>query len=553
MHVAADFLSMKFEKGLTLATTELRETSSGGNGLLRMPIPGQQDSAEDASMDSFLRQIPLAFPVKDPLTQEVHAQLTAAVQQDCSEPTCRQNTDTSSSNTLCDADKSRVEFVYHTPQCKAVSRSGSLVDESEFCGSVRRVHGSEEGSASPTSPRPRTQSISITPTAATSCTTPAPTSTALSAHGTIDTTERVKVEAVSDSELEGDPSQRRMQHVVSQEFVGSSTIRSPVSFLDDQKKKKLNDLSEEEWTNPCSATKRRRLSEDMPSTALATEPIPPAVADTAMFSADALNSAHQAVAFVAPALGSQNTMTIVAELSKRMQRQYDDLFVIKLTPPTPANLFNEVQSVSDQLTASATAKTTSTVSAQASSKRSRGRVAVQVKRTPAMHVPGGLKCMGAVCRRLLSALTPDTSDPDPAICSPVTDSRHVFLELCQFRHYQFDSLRRAKHSSLMLLYHLQNPADKACHPVCNHCDQVIRTLRWHCDECPNFDLCAGCYAVDMAHRTGPLCLSHHPSFSVATDTAVPVETTQTRVQVRGESALALPHPHTLTPYRISSL
>lgn len=51
----------------------------------------------------------------------------------------------------------------------------------------------------------------------------------------------------------------------------------------------------------------------------------------------------------------------------------------------------------------------------------------------------------------------DTSDPDGCVSSGFVDSRHTFLEVCQFRHYQFDTLRNAKHSSAQIIHYLHKP------------------------------------------------------------------------------------------------
>jgi E1A/CREB-binding protein len=54
----------------------------------------------------------------------------------------------------------------------------------------------------------------------------------------------------------------------------------------------------------------------------------------------------------------------------------------------------------------------------------------------------------------------ETKDGDGIIESKFFDTRQSFLSLCQWNHYQFDTLRRAKHSSMMVLYHLHNPTVK---------------------------------------------------------------------------------------------
>ncbi|KAJ1448412.1 histone acetylation protein-domain-containing protein [Pelagophyceae sp. CCMP2097] len=103
-------------------------------------------------------------------------------------------------------------------------------------------------------------------------------------------------------------------------------------------------------------------------------------------------------------------------------------------------------------------------------------------------------------------------DPDAGVCisCPLVDSRHTFLEMCQFWHYQFDTLRRAKHSSLMLLYHMRFPRADSLRIRCARCEREVRRVRWHCGQCVDFNICGDC------------------------------ERQQRNV-----------HPHTLTPYRIT--
>ena len=70
----------------------------------------------------------------------------------------------------------------------------------------------------------------------------------------------------------------------------------------------------------------------------------------------------------------------------------------------------------------------------------------------------------------------------------------AFLSLCQGNHYQFDTLRRAKHSSMMVLYHLHNPEAPAFSSTCNVCNTEIEPgLGLRCKQCPDFDLCTNCF------------------------------------------------------------
>ena len=105
----------------------------------------------------------------------------------------------------------------------------------------------------------------------------------------------------------------------------------------------------------------------------------------------------------------------------------------------------------------------------------------------------------------------DTNDKDEITESEFFDTRQAFLSLCQGNHYQYDTLRRAKHSSMMVLYHLHNPTAPAFVTTCNLCHRDIETGQgWRCETCPDFDLCNSCYSKDDLGKH-PHKLSPHPS------------------------------------------
>ncbi|KAG9450176.1 hypothetical protein H6P81_010141 [Aristolochia fimbriata] len=111
----------------------------------------------------------------------------------------------------------------------------------------------------------------------------------------------------------------------------------------------------------------------------------------------------------------------------------------------------------------------------------------------------------------ISDVPADTKDKDEILESEFFDTRQAFLSLCQGNHYQYDTLRRAKHSSMMVLYHLHNPTEPAFVTTCNICHHDIEAGKgWRCEVCPDFDVCNGCYqkdgGIDHPHK-----LTNHPS------------------------------------------
>lgn len=84
----------------------------------------------------------------------------------------------------------------------------------------------------------------------------------------------------------------------------------------------------------------------------------------------------------------------------------------------------------------------------------------------------------------------------PQIDCEFFHTRQAFLSLCQGNHYQFDTVRRAKHSSAMVLYHLHNPDAPAFAATCNGCGKEIDAGHgFRCTTCADFDLCSNCKAM----------------------------------------------------------
>ncbi|KAH7281754.1 hypothetical protein KP509_36G061900 [Ceratopteris richardii] len=89
----------------------------------------------------------------------------------------------------------------------------------------------------------------------------------------------------------------------------------------------------------------------------------------------------------------------------------------------------------------------------------------------------------------------DTKDRDDIMESEFFDNRHAFLSLCQGNQYQYDTLRRAKHSSMMVLYHLHNPNAPAFIASCAMCHSELEAGQgWRCKTCTDFDVCNSCYS-----------------------------------------------------------
>ena len=110
-------------------------------------------------------------------------------------------------------------------------------------------------------------------------------------------------------------------------------------------------------------------------------------------------------------------------------------------------------------------------------------------------------------------LKDDTEDVDDTLESEHFDTRQSFLNLCQGNHYQFDQLRRAKHTSMMVLYHLHNPDAPKFVSNCNQCHKdILIGFKYRCEPCEQ-DFCPECYK-NMGNRLHMHVLKHMPVSAV---------------------------------------
>jgi E1A/CREB-binding protein len=97
-------------------------------------------------------------------------------------------------------------------------------------------------------------------------------------------------------------------------------------------------------------------------------------------------------------------------------------------------------------------------------------------------------------------------------------TRQAFLNLCRDNHYQFDEVRRIKHTSMMVLWHLHNRDAPKFVQQCVACNREILTgKRYHCNTCSDYDLCQECFSDPKVNRGA--CPHQLQAIAVESDTS----------------------------------
>lgn len=100
----------------------------------------------------------------------------------------------------------------------------------------------------------------------------------------------------------------------------------------------------------------------------------------------------------------------------------------------------------------------------------------------------------------MRGISSTTEDNDIIQENDMLENRQAFLDFSQKHNYNFDMLRRAKYSSMMILHHLHTSNKHSCSQnssrlTCGVCNKdVSKTIYFPCLICSIFRLCTGCYA-----------------------------------------------------------
>lgn len=205
-----------------------------------------------------------------------------------------------------------------------------------------------------------------------------------------------------------------------------------------------------------------------------------------------------------------NEKAAAAELAELDLQEFKLEVVLTFVDPTkeeddvqtnPEGLKSEKQNVNDAATINSTGTDTAVKSDDASSLSTPSPSLVKTNSQEKATSNGKIieqtddqdAKVASSARKKVKRVIGDDLD-DVIMPCEIFDTREAFLLYCQNNHCQFDQIRRAKHSSMMVLYHLFNQGTTGFTFSCSNCKTTLLSgNRWNCSICPVFNLCDACH------------------------------------------------------------
>lgn len=100
-----------------------------------------------------------------------------------------------------------------------------------------------------------------------------------------------------------------------------------------------------------------------------------------------------------------------------------------------------------------------------------------------LEMPDGTDRQDSYAAGASMKIVGDTKDHDPVMEQECIDTRLQFLNYCQRNNYQFDELRRAKYTSMMLLAYLHNPRAEQDQQLKAHLNIVVHAASCNGEGC----------------------------------------------------------------------